>query len=191
MLDVAVAYNRYRFMGNEFLTWLWYVVDNEPGLFGRLLDEPASVEIGNRMVLENRFNEKVETITIKGDDAGLEEALLALQKGALVAELHLVFRQGEQQWQFNLKGESLNVSGVKTPETAAAETPEDMEGWVLEKIYLFEKVTALVENSFAEFARLRTGTEWEQHWHPQLIRWIAGGTQRRIQTDSVSANPEQ
>jgi hypothetical protein len=174
MLDVAVAYNRYRFLGNEFLTWLWYLVENQPERFQRFLDEPATVEIGNRMVLENRLNENVETITIKGDDADLEEALLALRKGALVTELNLVFRIGEHQWQFNLKGESINISGLKTPETAAAETPEDMEGWVLEKIYLYEKAVSLVENTFSEFARLRTATDWAQKWHPLLVRWIAG-----------------
>ena len=37
MLDIAVAYNRYAFLGYEFLTWLWFVVEKEPGL-------PATVE---------------------------------------------------------------------------------------------------------------------------------------------------
>jgi len=179
MLDVAVAYNRYRFLGNEFLTWFWYAVDNEPALFHRLMNETVVIEIGNRMVLENRFNDKVETVTIKGDEAGLEEALLALQKGGLVTELNLVFRLGEHQWQFNLKGESLNISALKTPETASAETAEDTEGRVLEKIYLYEKVLSLVDKSFSEFARLRTRSEWEQKWHPKLIQWIAAGLQRR------------
>lgn len=191
MLDAAVAYNRYRFLGNEFLTWFWYVVDNEPGLFNQLLDEPAVIEIGNRMALENRSNEKVETITIKGDDAGLEEALLALRKGALVTELNLVFRLGEHRWQFNLKGESLNISGLKTPETATAETAEEMEGWVLEKIYLYEKVIALIENSFSEFSRLRVHNQWERQWRPKLVRWVAGAQPERDANSPVSGSDGQ
>ena len=27
MLDIAVSYNRYKFIGHEFLTWLWFVMD--------------------------------------------------------------------------------------------------------------------------------------------------------------------
>ena len=30
MLDVAVAYNRFKFLGEEFLTWLWFVIDQDP-----------------------------------------------------------------------------------------------------------------------------------------------------------------
>ena len=33
MLDLAVAYNRYRFLGDEFLTWLWYTIENDPDVF--------------------------------------------------------------------------------------------------------------------------------------------------------------
>ncbi len=81
MLDVAIAYNRYRFLGNEFLTWLWYTLENHSSQLVEIDADLSALEIGNRMVLENRRNEGLETITIKGDDAGLEEGLLALKKG--------------------------------------------------------------------------------------------------------------
>jgi len=42
----------------------------------------------------------VETVTIKGDDAGLEEGLLALRKGAVVSEINLAYKSGEQEWSF-------------------------------------------------------------------------------------------
>ena len=32
MLDIATAYNRYRFLGYEFLTWLWFAMENKPGV---------------------------------------------------------------------------------------------------------------------------------------------------------------
>ena len=30
MLDVAVAYNRFKFLGDEFLTWLWFIIEQDP-----------------------------------------------------------------------------------------------------------------------------------------------------------------
>jgi hypothetical protein len=27
MLDVSVSYNRYKFLGHEFLTWLWFLME--------------------------------------------------------------------------------------------------------------------------------------------------------------------
>lgn len=81
MLDVAVSYNRFKFLGHEFLTWLWYSIENEPDILKNSENESVSLEIGNRIVLENRIGDSMETITIKGDDAGLEEGMLSLEKG--------------------------------------------------------------------------------------------------------------
>ena len=33
MLDISIAYNRYKYLGHEFLTWLWFIMENEPRSF--------------------------------------------------------------------------------------------------------------------------------------------------------------
>ena len=172
MLDVAITYNRYRFLGNEFLTWLWYTLENRSSQLVEIDTDLSTLEIGNRMVLENRRSEGLETITIKGDDAGLEEGLLALKKGALVTEMNLIYRSGDNTWQFNLKGESLNISSFKTPETAVTQTKEDIEGAVLEKIFLYEKVILFIEGAFRHFVRLRISEDWEKKMITQMKQWI-------------------
>lgn len=173
MLDVAVAYNRYRFLGDEFLTWLWFMVENQPNELKILDKDLITIEIGNRIALENHRNKGIEIITIKGDDAGLEEGLLALKKGALVTEINIVFRKVEQKWQFNIKGESLNVSGLKTSEIARPETKEDVEGFVLEKIYLYDTIIRFIEILFQRFVRLRVSGNWETVVVPQMKNWLA------------------
>jgi hypothetical protein len=172
MLDVAIAYNRYRFLGNEFLTWLWYTLENRSAQLAKIDADLSALEIGNRMVLENRRSEGVETITIKGDDAGLEEGLLALRKGALVTEMNLIYRSGDNTWQFNIKGESLNLSSFKTPETAGTQKQEDIEGAVLEKIFLYEKVILFIEGAFRHFVRLRISENWDKNNITQIKQWI-------------------
>jgi hypothetical protein len=79
MLDVSVSYNRYKFLGYEYLTWLWFVVETDQDKITNLEQAPVSMEIGNRIVLQNKKKDAMETITIKGDDAGLEEGMLALR----------------------------------------------------------------------------------------------------------------
>jgi hypothetical protein len=172
MLDVAIAYNRYRFLGNEFLTWLWYTLENRSSQLVEIDADLSTLEIGNRMVLENRRSEGLESITIKGDDAGLEEGLLALKKGALVTEMNLIYHSGDNTWQFNLKGESLNISSFKTPETAVTQTKEDIEGAVLEKIFLYEKVIHFIEGAFRHFVRLRISEDWGKNMIAQMKQWI-------------------
>ena len=176
MLDVAVAYNRFKFLGEEFLTWLWFVIAQDPTILKKADPEFASLDIGNRMVLEKRHKKSVEKITIKGEDAGLEEAMLALQKGAMVTELNLIYRSAELKWQFTLKGESLNLSSLKTPAIAAPESPEDMEGIILEKIYLYDKILQFLEKLYKTFIKERLSTRWPKRSVVLIKKWSKSGT---------------
>jgi hypothetical protein len=114
----------------------------------------------------------LESITIKGDDAGLEEGLLALRKGAVVTELNLVYKAGEQEWRLTVKGESFNIANLKPPETGAVETREEIEGFLLEKVYLYEKAVRLIDKLYAGFIRSRLSEEWNARVLPRLKQWI-------------------
>lgn len=173
MLDLSVAYNRYRFLGDEFLTWLWYLVETDQGAFRAVDPDCLALEIGNRIVLENRRGKSIERITIRGDDAGLEEGKLSLRKGALVTELAFVFKTGEQQWQFSLKGESLNVSGFKTPGPALPQSAEEVEGFLLDKAHQFNKILSLLENLFKTFIQVRITGRWSSKVAPVIKKWFS------------------
>jgi len=175
MLDVAVSYNRFKFLGHEFLTWLWYTIENSPDLLKSLDDELTALETGSRIVLENRRNEAIESITIQGDEAGFEEGMMALKKGAMVTELNLIYKAGDKKWHFSLKGESLSMTNLKTPETSIIETREDVEGAVLDKLYLYERVVRLLDRIFNAFIKLRVSTEWNTTALVGIKKWISVG----------------
>lgn len=172
MLDIAVAYNRYRFLGNEFLTWLWFFIETDGQRLGQFDSEFISLNVGNRMVLENRMANGIETITIKGDAAGLEEGILALNKGASVVEINLIYKSGILEWQFSLKGESLSFAGLKLPETAAEESEDEMEAMIMEKIFLYEKPFQFIDAVYRFFVHLRLSPEWKQKTIEQMRKWM-------------------
>ena len=173
MLDVSVSYNRYKFLGYEFLTWLWFVIDNQPKTIG--IGENGSLEIGNRIALENRNHGDVtETIIIKGDDAGLEEGVLSLKKGAMVSEINLSYRWEERIWQFTLKGESFHLTQVKIPEKRSASGVEDIEKIVLEKSDCCEKMFRLIDKLYENFIKTRISERWEKETLPAVRSWING-----------------
>ncbi len=172
MLDVVVAYNRYQFLGEEFLTWLWFVIEKDQNLIKNFDQDFVALEIGNRIVFENRRKESGERITIKGDGASLEEGILTLKKGALVTEINMVYKSVELTWQFTLKGESLNFSSLNLPTTGLPESDEDFEGFVLEKIYLYDKVLKLFEDIFSHFVKLRLSNTWQMKMVPSIRNWI-------------------
>jgi len=172
MLDVATAYNRYKFLGEEFLTWIWYIIENDQHLIKNYDLNFVGLEIGDRIVFENRRKESVERITIKGEEAGLEEGILALKNGALVTELNMIYRSAELIWQFTLKGESLNISRLNIPKTDLPDSDEDMEGFVLEKLFLYDKLLQLVKNLFAHFIKLRISNKWQNQEVFSIRKWI-------------------
>jgi hypothetical protein len=172
MLDVAVSYNRYKFLGHEYLTWLWFVLEQGQDKIRELDREPVSLHVGNRIVLENRQKDAVETITIKGDDAGFEEGILALRKGAIVTELNLSFKTGDQEWRLTIKAESLHIVGLKCPQTGSVSSEEDIEGAVLEKVYLYDKAIRLTDSLFRQFMTLRVSDDWSKKVVPLMRQWI-------------------
>jgi hypothetical protein len=172
MLDLAVAYNRYRFLGDEFLTWLWFLIETDQNAFRTIDSDCAAVEIGSRIVLENRKRKSLERISIRGDDAGLEEGRLALKKGALLTELSLVYKTAEHQWEFSLKGESLNLSSLKTPGPSLPPSPEETEPFLLDKIEHLDKITNFIEKAFKIFIRMRVTSKWNNKIVPSIKKWI-------------------
>lgn len=172
MLDLAVAYNRYRFLGDEFLTWLWFLIETDQNTFRVIDPDCTALEIGNRIVLENRKKKSLERISIRGDDAGLEEGRLALKKGALLTELSLIFKTGEHQWQFSVKGESLNLSNFKTPGPPLPASPEEMEIFLLDKSEQFNKITNFIELAFKAFIKIRVTSKWSAKIVPNIKKWI-------------------
>ncbi len=172
MLDISVAYNRYKFIGYEFLTWMWYVIEHDSAQLNHVIPENINFTIGNRIMLQNAVHDAVETITIKGDDAGLEEGVLALKKGALVTEIHLRVTEAEKEWQLTLKGESMNISNLRLPETGQIENRDDVEGAVLEKIFLYEKIVGWMDAVYDFFLKIRFSPEWHDVIIPHIKKWI-------------------
>lgn len=169
MLDIAVAYNRFKFLGFEFLTWLWFLIDTDADE----IPEIRKFSIGNRIVLENRHDNNVETLTIKGDDAGLEEGLVALKKGGLVTQINLVYREGQNnKWQFSLNGENLAVQQIKHPDIGSIESSEDVDAFVFEKAHHYNKIIELIDMIFSEFITLRISDAWSADVVIKMKKWI-------------------
>jgi hypothetical protein len=66
----------------------------------------------------------------------------------------------------------MNISSLKTPETERVENKEDVEGAVLEKIFLYQNVTDLLDHLFQQFIQLRTSEQWQSQTLPDIVKWI-------------------
>ncbi len=175
MLDIAVAYNKYKFLGNEFLTWLWYVIENEVSIneLTGITDKRISIKVGNSIVLENALGDDAkEKISIKGDDAGLEEGTMALKKGGVVTEMNLNLNIDEAEYRFTIKGESMNITGLKTPSSGKIEGPDEVEGAVLEKLFLCSTAFEIIDALYSAYIKRRISDTWTARDLAAMREWI-------------------
>ncbi len=174
MLDIATAYNKYKFLGNEFLTWIWFLIETDQNISSLLKsEEKITFDIGNSLVLENKLGDKsTEKITIKGDQAGLEEGTTALKKGAFVTQINLICKINEEEFKFSIKGESLNITGLKTPKIDLSKNEDEIEGLVLEKSFLFFKIFKVIDTLFLKYIELRTQDDQNNVRLQEIKDWI-------------------
>ena len=174
MLDIATAYNKYKFLGNDFLTWIWFLIETDADITELIhAKHVISLEVGNSIVLENNLGDKsTEKISIKGDQGGLEEGTTALKKGACVTQINLICKMDEEEYKFTIKGESLNLTGLKTPKTDLSGKDDEMEGMVLEKAYFSFKVFELIDTLFLTYISQRTSEDWNSRGLKDMTDWI-------------------
>jgi hypothetical protein len=79
---------------------------------------------------------------------------------------------GSREWRFTLKGESFNIANLKSPAAGKAESDDDTEGVILEKIYLYEKIVRWTDEVFSRFIKLRISKDWNQTELKLMREWI-------------------
>ena len=174
MLDIATAYNKYKFLGNDYLTWIWYLIETNQNISELIrFPEPIIMEIGNSLVLENKLGDKSkENITIKGDQAGLEEGTTALRKGACVTQINIICKISEDEYKFTIKGESFNLTGLKPPKTDLSKTEDEIEGLVLEKASYCFKIWDVIDRLYLKYLEKRISDEWKSKELQSIKNWI-------------------
>ena len=174
MLDIATAYNKYKFLGNDYLTWIWFLIENNHNISSIINSKDIiTLEVGNSIVLENKLGDKSkEKITIKGDQAGLEEGTTALKKGAFVTQINLICKINEDEYKFTIKGESFNITGLKTPKTEILKNEDEIEGLVLEKAFLGFNIFKVIDTLFLKYIEQRVSDEWNHKGLQDIKHWI-------------------
>ena len=174
MLDIATGYNKYKFLGNDYLTWIWFLIEKNKNISSIINSKDAVIfEVGNSLVLENRLGDKSkEKITIKGDQAGLEEGTTALKKGAFVTQINLICKINEDEYKFTIKGESFNITGLKTPKIDLSKNEDEIEGVILEKAFFGFKIFEVIDTLFLKYIELRISDEWNHEGLQEIKNWI-------------------
>lgn len=193
---------RRRFVGREFLLWLWFESEaleatlhtKEHGPFGLWIEGELILSAGK------------EVTRIKGSyPGGHREAKESLRRGKLPERAGLHLSIGERESSFVLKSEAMAIASLKLPtvlsaeeedEAPALDTPrkppprkrrggnaeareaeeahETHEAFY-ERMRLTREVETILEALYRDFLALRLGPAWGELVMPSLETWVDDG----------------
>lgn len=180
-MDLVDVIDEKGFVGQEFLTWLWYKSDERGGSI-RLFESGADVQISfeKHMVLEYGEGETLEKVICKGLQAELQEARTGLAMGKKLEQARVRMSRDDYEWRMTLGATLFEFRSVKLPRTPSESEDGDeiaaFEGRALDRIGLIDMAVKTVDELFRMFLMLRTGGEWEQEL-ARLRQWIHCATQ--------------
>ncbi len=162
-----------RFLGSEFLTWVWYYIECLGGSI-QAGDKIAEVHMGERMtlVLPNDGKERVVCTTQANF---LHEARTALRQGKVVDEVQLLIIIGENEYILTLDSSLWAVKALKTPKQLPDYGSEDPDGRFLEKMYFLAEVSAAMDALYMRFLTERLTPGWQSDTLVELQKWIDEG----------------
>jgi hypothetical protein len=170
-------------LATEFFVWLWYVTEREGGTVN-LGEEGGVIEVfvDERISFRTRDEDKARAV-LTGEDASPSlEARAAMASGKVVRDLRLRIRKEEREYSFTLKGNNLDLAGLKLP----AHSPEGEDELLYERMFLYEEVWFLLRALYRRFAAERTAAEWGPGILHDMRAWV-GGAPARPDPDEVEA----
>jgi len=166
-MDLVELMKEKEFVGQDFLTWLWLASEsiNSDGFFEHE---------GNPVVLLFDYNMKLECgagdacnqlifKTASGSASSLPEIKLAVQQGKKISQAQILISWKDLEFICKLDGSLLELTGIKLPKTVAGDDEDGYEARILERIYLAEQLSRIIDSLFLYYLKKRlTPAIWKQ-----------------------------
>lgn len=161
-MDTVDMYTDFQYLGNEFLTWMWFKGETY---------KDFQFSVGSKIV----FSKEKETVTIKGEESELIIGKVAMLDGYVVTEMQIVYSSDDPRYTFTMKGSDLSFNGLKMPKVEGDGSDNEEEGMILEKVYLIEEITSAIDKIFSEFILLRVDSIGWSDTVQKIKDWINEG----------------
>lgn len=164
-MNLADLIEKRRFLGREFLVWLWFESEIMEGRFDIDGFGPCEILLEGHIAL----NQEKEQSRMKGAaPSATPEAHEALRQGKLPAQARVRVTRGELEFAFVFTAETLGLSAVKIPKVINEEGDEQF----YERMYLVEDLEAMLASLYAKFTALRLSTAWDAALVPAIRAWV-------------------
>jgi hypothetical protein len=166
-MDLVDLITEKKFLGQEFLTWLWWMSEERGGMVNLPGQGDIVVVFEKHMLLEYGEADYSERLVCSGLQTELKEARTGLRTGKKLEQARVQIVRGDYEFNVTLGATLFEFRNVRPPKTAAsvsdnAKSDEEMEGLILERIFLFEELTRIVNDLFRMYLNRRMSESWKE-----------------------------
>jgi hypothetical protein len=156
-------------LGNEFLVWIWHVLQNDGDTVSLSDGSEVTAMLANTLTLDCPRGETGRDQLTDDAPARLPEAFRALQAGKLPRRAGMILVRHGAQYELTLQAETMAVSGAALPK------PEDPALSPREARYLrlesLRHLTTTLDLLFEAYLLRRTGATWSEELG-RIRRWL-------------------
>jgi hypothetical protein len=139
-----------RFLGEEFLLWLWMRSMTEGGASGEDGDGSGCF-VDDAIQLASERGEVKEISLRKGNPSESREAFEALGRGMRPSKVKLRILSGDLEWVFTLNAATLDMGTLKLPPSTGKAPHERLH----DRLFLLEEGAGHLERRLKRFLRIR------------------------------------
>ncbi len=157
-----------RFLGEEFLLWLWMRSMTEGGASGEDGDGSGCF-VDDSIQLVSERGEVKEISLRKGNPSESREAFEALSRGMRPAKVKLRILSGDLEWVFTLNAATLDMGTLKLPPSTGKAPHERLH----DRIFLLEEGAGHLERRLKGFLHARS--QDSKSLQETMRAWVRAG----------------
>ncbi len=157
-----------RFLGEEFLLWLWMRSMTAGGSSGEDGDGSGCF-VDDSIQLASERGEVKEISLRKGNPSECREAFEALSRGMRPARMKLRILSGDLEWVFTLNAVSLDMCTLKLPPSTGKAQHERLH----DRLFLLEEGASHLERRLKRFLQVRA--EDSEGLREAMRAWVRAG----------------
>ncbi|MBX3464544.1 MAG: hypothetical protein KF830_15350 [Planctomycetes bacterium] len=159
------------FLGEEFLTWLWFRWETGGGEFTLPGGRVVGVALDDFLSFAAPSDDETEQTLRRGLPTRTAEARTALRQGRRLRKARLLVAEGARQWTTTLDAPTLTCSGVRLPDDAEeCESDVDRTG---DRAANWLALHEIVQALYATFLRERLRPDYLQTAGAEQATWMA------------------
>lgn len=163
--------DRLGFLGEEFLTWLWFRWETSGGEFTLPGGRVVGIALDDLLTFAAPSDDETEQTLRRGLPTKTAEARTGLRQGRRLRKARLLLAEGSRTWAATLDATTLTLLGTRLPEDAeeVESDPDRTADRVANWLALHEIVQAL----YGVFLRERLQPDYRDKGGARQAQWMA------------------